>query len=68
MNTQRLDLEDKIVKFFEDSNDEKKVRLFENILFQVPFETLKQIYVSEQIEKLYQDVESFKKADIYERH
>lgn len=48
MDNSRLNLEEKIIKIFENSNEITKTRLFENILFQVPFEVLTKMYEAER--------------------
>lgn len=45
----RTQLEDKLIKLFEESDDFKRQNLFENLLFQLPFEVLKKLHDAEVI-------------------
>lgn len=45
----RLEVEQMIAEFFERSTEEQKLRLFENLMFQVSFEVLSKMYESEKI-------------------
>ncbi len=47
MELTRQEIEKKTVEFFERATEENKVRIFQNLIFSLPYEELRQLFEAE---------------------